>query len=213
MKRRDFVAGLGATVLPVVARAQQPSTPVVGFLGAPAAAPYARFADAVRKGLRESGFFEGQNLTIDYRWADGHYDRLPGLAAELVSRHVSVILPIGVPATVAAKAATSTIPIVFSMAADPVDLSLVTSLGRPGGNVTGVAFLGVELEAKRLELVRELVPNSPLIGMLVNSSNVQASTQSARWRQQLALFVMKSSFIPPVTTLNLKQRSQSSHAK
>jgi putative tryptophan/tyrosine transport system substrate-binding protein len=181
MRRREFIAGLAGAMAgsPLALYAQQAGTPVIGLLGGPSAEQYARYVGAVGQGLREAGYIEGQNLTIVSRWADGHYDRLPALAAELVSRHVAAILPIGgAPATVAAKAATSTIPVVFNMGADPVDLGLVSSLSRPGGNVTGIAFLGVELEAKRFELLRELVPNSSLIGMLVNPSNVQAMSQS-----------------------------------
>jgi putative tryptophan/tyrosine transport system substrate-binding protein len=179
MRRREFIAGLGsAAAWPLALRAQQPAMRLIGFLGAPAAAPYVRFAEAIRQGLREAGFIEGQNLTIEYRWAEGHYDRLPALAADLVQQHVAVIIPIGgAPATVAAKAATSTIPIVFNMTADPVALGVVASLNRPGGNVTGVAILGVELEPKRLELLREVAPKATLIGLLINPSNPQAAGQ------------------------------------
>jgi putative ABC transport system substrate-binding protein len=178
VKRREFIAGLGAAAWPKVVGAQQTATHVVGFLGAPSAAPYVRFTDAIRQGLRESGFIEGQNLTIDYRWADGHYDRLPELAADLVARRVAAIVPIGgAPATVAAKAATSTIPIVFNMTADPVALGVVASLNRPGGNVTGVGMMGVALEAKRLELLHEIVPSTTSIAVLVNPTNAQTQYQ------------------------------------
>jgi putative tryptophan/tyrosine transport system substrate-binding protein len=179
MRRREFIAGLaGAAASSGLAVAQQTATPVVGFLGAPEAAPYARFADAIRGGLRESGFVEGRNLTIEYRWADGHYDRLPALAADLVARGVAVIVPIGgAPATVAAKAASSTIPIVFNMTADPVALGIVAGLNRPGGNATGVAMLGVALEAKRLELLHEVVPAQTLIAVIVNPTNAQTEYQ------------------------------------
>jgi putative tryptophan/tyrosine transport system substrate-binding protein len=180
MRRRDFISifGSAAATWPLAARAQQ-AMPVVGFLSAPSPAPYARYVAAVHQGLKDAGFVEGQNVRFEYRWAEGHYDRLPTMAMELVDRHVAVIVPIGgAPATVAAKAATSTIPIIFNMTADPLELGLVASLNRPGRNVTGVAMMGVELEVKRLELLRELGPVSALIAMLLNPSNAQAETQS-----------------------------------
>jgi putative ABC transport system substrate-binding protein len=180
MRRRDFITLLGGMVAwPLAARAQQPAVPVVGFLGAPSPAPYARYVAAVHQGLREAGYVENQNVRFDYRWAEGHYDRLPALAKELADRHVAVIVPIGgAPAIVAAKAATSVIPIVAAAGFDLAAAGLVGSLNRPGGNVTGVALMAVELEAKRLELLRELVPNAALIAVLINPSNPQAETQS-----------------------------------
>ena len=181
MRRRSFLIGLGgaAALWPLAARGQQAVMPVIGFLGAPSAAPYARYVDAIHQGLKQAGFVEGQNVRTEYRWAEGHYDRLPALAADLVSRHVSVIVPIGgTPAVAAAKTATSTTPIVFNIGSDPVKLGLVDSLSRPGGNLTGVAMLALELEAKRLELLRHVVPKSALIAVLVNPTNAQAEMQA-----------------------------------
>jgi putative tryptophan/tyrosine transport system substrate-binding protein len=179
LRRRDLITLLGSAVAwPLAARAQQPTMPVVGFLGAPSAGSYARYVAAIHQGLKEAGYVEGQNVRFEYRWAEGHYDRLAALAAELVRLQVSVIVPIGgAPPTVAAKAATSTIPIAFNMLADPLELGLVASLNRPGGNLTGVAMMGVELEAKRLELLREAVPTAAVIAMLVNPSNAHAESQ------------------------------------
>jgi len=181
VRRREFITllGGGGIVRKKTVRAQQPAMPVIGVLGAPSPAPYARYVAAFHQGLKEAGYVEGQNIAVEYRWAEGRYERLPAMAADLISRRVAVIVPIGgAPAAVAAKAATSTVPVVFTMTADPLELGIVASINRPGGNITGVAMMGVELEAKRLELLRELVPAAPLIAMLVNPSNAQAETQS-----------------------------------
>jgi len=179
VKRRDFITLLGgAAAWPLAARAQQPTLPVIGLLGAPSAAPYERYVAAVHQGLKEVGYIEHQNVAMEYRWANSQYDRLPGLAADLVSRRVAVIVPIGgAPAVLAAKAATLTIPIVFNLGADPVQLGLVTNLNRPGGNSTGVAMMTLEIETKRLELLHELAPASTPIAILLNPSNAQAQGQ------------------------------------
>jgi len=177
--RRDFITLLGgAAAWPVAARAQQAAVPVVGLLHATSSYYFAQFADAVRQGMRESGVIEGRDATIEYRWAEGQNDRLPTLAADLVSKRVAVILAIGGTApALAAKATTSTIPIVFLSAADPIKAGLVARLDRPGGNVTGISFLGTALEAKRLEILHKLVPSAALIGVLVDPTYPDAEAQ------------------------------------
>jgi ABC-type uncharacterized transport system substrate-binding protein len=172
MRRREFIGLLSAaTVWPLAARAQQPSTPVVGFLGIRTRAADDPFIAAFNRGLNDAGFIDGKNVTIEFRSAQGDYARLPALATDLVQRRVNVIAAMSTPAALAAKAATATIPIVFEMGIDPVSTGFVSSLSRPGGNATGVTQLNVTVTAKRLELLHELIPTARVMALLVNPTN------------------------------------------
>lgn len=172
MKRREFITLVGGAVgSPLVARAQQKTLPVVGFLNGTGAADVASDVAAFRKGLGQTGYFEGRNVVIDYRYAEGQYGRLPALVADLVRRQVAVIFASSTPATLAAKAATATIPIVFFVGSDPVEMGLVGSLNRPGGNLTGMTNLASEAGPKRLELLHELLPTATNIAVLVNPAS------------------------------------------
>src|SRR6476646_7723818 len=170
MRRRSFIAVLGgAAAWPVVVRAQQPAMPVVGYLSSELREQDAIRVRAFRQGLSETGYLEGKNVAIEYRWAEGQYERLPELAADLVGRHVATIG--GSPVGFAAKSATATIPIIFGVGTNPVEAGLVGSLNRPDGNLTGVTILSTDLFEKRVELLRELVPNAAVIAMLANPNN------------------------------------------
>jgi putative ABC transport system substrate-binding protein len=188
MRRREFIAGLaGAAAWPVVARAQQPTLPVIGFVSGVSAHASAGRVAAFRQGLGETGYVEGQNVTVEYHWLDGQYDRLPALMADLVRRRVAVIAtPASTPTAIAAKAATATIPIVFAVGEDPVKLGLVASLARPGGNATGVNFLNQEVSAKQLGLLHELLPKAVRVAVLVNPTSGTVAESTLRGVQEAA---------------------------
>jgi putative tryptophan/tyrosine transport system substrate-binding protein len=188
MRRRDFIVGLGsAAVWPVAAQAQQPTSPVIGFVNPAAADVSGGFVAAFRKGLGEAGYVDGQNLTVEYHWLEGRYERLPALIADLIRRRVAVLATPGNSViTLAAKAATATIPIIFGVGQDPVQLGLVASLPRPGGNATGVNFFSAEVVTKRLGLLHEVVPKAVRVAVLVNPANATTTETVLREVQKAA---------------------------
>ncbi|MGA8695524.1 MAG: ABC transporter substrate-binding protein [Xanthobacteraceae bacterium] len=188
MRRREFIRLLGGTAAwPLTAHAQQPAMPVIGFVHGGSAATYAREMTAFRKGLSETGYIEGQNVTVEYHWLEGRYERLPALMADLARRRVAVISSPGSNvAALAAKAATTTIPIVFGVGDDPVQLGLVASLSRPGGNATGINFFVAEVTAKRLRLLHDLVPRAIRVAVLVNPANATAAATAIREMREAA---------------------------
>jgi putative ABC transport system substrate-binding protein len=200
MRRRDFIKATAAvtTTWPLVARAQQRALPVLGFLNGGAPESFAPMLSAFLEGLKEAGYVDTQNVSIEYRWANGQYDRLAALAADLVQRQVSVIAATSTPANLVAKAATATIPIVFTTGGDPVQLGLVSSLSRPGGNVTGATQMTGEVAPKRIELAHDLFPQANIFGLLINPTNplgetVKRDSQAAALKLGLQLNVLHAS--------------------
>jgi putative ABC transport system substrate-binding protein len=193
VKRREFITLVGgaAVAWPVAAGAQQRPLPIIGFLNVSSADAYAPQVRAFRQGLKQVGYVEGETVAIEYRWADGQYNRLPELANDLVKRQVAVIAAAGTPANVAAKSATATIPVVFTAGSDPVQLGLVTSLSRPGGNVTGATQLTGEVAPKRVEVAHELVPGAKLIGLLVNPRNPSAVNLTRASQQAASMLALQ----------------------
>jgi putative ABC transport system substrate-binding protein len=203
MKRREFITLLGgaAVAWPLAARAQQRTVPVIGLLNGNSPSTSEDTLATIRQGLKDAGFVEHSNLGIEYRWAEGQYDRLPALAADLVRRQVAAIYAVPTAAALAAKAATATIPIVFATAGDPVQLGLVASLNRPGGNVTGVTFYAAQLASKQLELLHEMVPKAMMIGVLVNASAPNTEPQTRELQTAAALLGLR------LTVLNVASES------
>ena len=201
MLRRDVITLLGGAVVgwPLAARAQQPM-PVIGWLsvGSPVSDSTVRLSP-FRRGLDETGYIEGQNVAIEYRWAEGQYDRLPALAADLVRRQLAVIVAASAPAALAAKAATTTIPIVFLLGIDPVEFGVIASLSRPGGNITGTAILSTELSPKRLQLLHELVPTVAVIGLLVNPTNPRAEPETRNLQDAASSLGLQLRILPAST--------------
>jgi len=205
VRRREFIAGLGgaAAAWPLAARTQQP--PVIGFLNSASASEYARPVAAFRRGLSEAGYVEGRNVLVEYRWAEGHYDQLSALAADLVRRKVAVIVAGGGPSALAAKTGSMTIPIVFSTAADPVEICLVASMSRPSGNVTGIRNLNVEAWPKRVELLHEAVPTAIIMAELANPANPNAGAIS-RERDRLRCIAWDLSFTSSTRVRNARSK-------
>jgi putative ABC transport system substrate-binding protein len=205
MRRRDFIKVVAGSAItwPLSARAQQPSIPVIAFLSGRTADASVRVATAFRKGLNETGYVEGQNVTVEYHWLEGRYDRLPALLADLVHRQVAVIAsPGSAPAVLAAKAATATIPIIFGIGEDPVRLGLVANLARPGGNATGINFFVNEVVAKRLRLLHDMVPKAVRVAVLVNPSNVSSTEATLHIVQEAARAIGVQTEIVNATTIS-----------